>query len=214
MLTTCLVTATFAAEEAPKIRLNTVGYLPAKEKKASIAAECSKFAVVRVKDNEKVFEGTATGPVLNADTNEQLYTADFSALKEPGEYQLDVTGVGKSAPFRVAGDVYNRPFYTVMRGMYLWRCGTAVKGTHNGNTFTHEACHLEDAWLDAVTGEHVRKDGTKGWHDAGDYNKYTVNAGVTVARCSGHGKISAHKSKKSAWIFPSPAASCPTSWPK
>ncbi len=133
-----------------------------------------------VKDNKKVFEGTAAGPVLNADTKERLYTADFSALREPGEYVLEVSGVGKSAPFRVAGDLYNRPFYTVMRGMYLWRCGTAVKGTHNGSTFSHEACHLEDAWLDAVSGEHERKDGTKGWHDAGDYNKYTVNAGVTL----------------------------------
>jgi endoglucanase len=180
LASTLLITSVTAAEEAPKIRLNSVGYLPAKEKKASIAAECSKFAVVRVKDNQKVLEGATTGPALNADTNEQIYTADFSAIKQPGEYRLEVTGVGKSAPFRVAGDVYNRPFYTVMRGMYLWRCGTAVKGTHNGNTFSHEACHMEDAWLDAVTGEHVRKEGTKGWHDAGDYNKYTVNAGVTV----------------------------------
>jgi endoglucanase len=169
-----------AAEESPKIRLNTIGYLPDKEKKASIAAECSQFAVVRVKDNAKVLEGTATGPALNADTKEQLYTADLSALKEPGEYVLDVAGVGKSAPFRVAGDLYNQPFYTIMRGMYLWRCGTAVKGTYNGNTFSHEPCHLEDAWLDAVTGEHVRKDSNKGWHDAGDYNKYTVNAGITL----------------------------------
>jgi endoglucanase len=175
-----LITAVLAADEAPKIRLNTIGYQPAKEKKATIAAECSRFSVIQIKDNAKVLEGTATGPVVNSDTNEQLYTADFSAIKEPGEYQLDIPGVEKSAPFRVAGNVYNQPFYTVMRGMYLWRCGTAVKGTHNGKTFSHEACHLEDAWLDAVTGEHIRKDGTKGWHDAGDYNKYTVNAGVTV----------------------------------
>jgi endoglucanase len=180
LLASWFVAASLAAEEAPKIRLNTVGYLPGKEKKASIAGECSRFTVVRVKDNAKVLEGAATGPVLNADTNEQLYTADFSALKEPGEYQLDVPGVEKSAPFRVAGDVYDRPFYTVVRGMYLWRCGTAVKGQHNGKTFSHEACHLQDAWMDAVTGQHVRKDGTKGWHDAGDYNKYVVNAGVSV----------------------------------
>ena len=50
--------------KSPKIRLNTIGYLPGKEKKASVAAECSRFAVVRVKDNEKVLEGTATGPVV------------------------------------------------------------------------------------------------------------------------------------------------------
>jgi endoglucanase len=168
------------AEDAPKIRLNTIGYLPEKEKKATIAAACSEFAVVRIKDGAKVLAGKATGPVWNEDTKEQLYTANFSALKEAGEYQLDVPGVGKSAPFRVAADIYNQPFYTVMRGMYLWRCGTAVKGEYNGSTFSHEACHTNDAWLDAVGGGHVRKDGTKGWHDAGDYNKYTVNAGVSL----------------------------------
>jgi len=175
-----LQAADVTIEYAPKIRLNTIGYLPDKKKKATIAEKCAQFAVVRVKDGAKVFEGAATGPVLNKDTNEQLYTADFSALKEPGEYRLDVPGVEKSAPFRVGGDVYKQPFYTVMRAMYLWRCGTAVKGTHNGKTFSHEACHLKDAWLDAVTGEHIRMDSTKGWHDAGDYNKYTINAAMSV----------------------------------
>lgn len=177
---TSSLAAVSAAEEPPKIRLNTIGYLPGKEKVAAIAAPCSEFAVVRVVDGTKVLEGTTTGPVFNPDTEEDLYAADFSALQEAGEYQLEVPGVGRSAPFRVAEDVYNQPFYTVTRGMYLWRCGTAVKGTHNGQVFSHDACHTEDAWMDFVTGEHVRVDGTKGWHDAGDYNKYVVNAGVTV----------------------------------
>jgi endoglucanase len=169
-----------AAEEKPLIRLNTVGYLPGGEKKAAIAASCTNFTVVRVKDGSKVFAGRVTGPVLNDDTRERLYTADFSALRKPGRYQLDVGGVGRSAPFRVAADVYREPFYIVMRGFYLWRCGTAVTSTNNGNVFHHEACHTNDAWLDFVGGGHVRKDGTKGWHDAGDYNKYVVNAGITV----------------------------------
>jgi endoglucanase len=64
--------------------------------------------------------------------------------------------------------------------MTLWRCGTAVRGTHNGMAYAHGACHLEDAWLDMVGGGHTRRDATGGWHDAGDYNKYVVNAGVTV----------------------------------
>ena len=31
-----------------------------------------------------------------------------------------------------------------------------------------------------VGGGHANTNSTKGWHDAGDYNKYVVNAGVTV----------------------------------
>jgi endoglucanase len=180
LLAASLFSTIQATEDAPKIPLNSIGYLPGKEKKAIIAAPCSEFAVVRVNGGAKVFEGKATGPVLNSDTQEQLCTADFSALKEPGEFQLDVPGVGRSAPFRISADIYTQPFYTVTRGMYLWRCGTAVSGTHNGKTFAHAACHMNDAWLDAVINGHVLKNGTRGWHDAGDYNKYVTNAGVTV----------------------------------
>jgi endoglucanase len=169
-----------AANESPSIRLNTVGYLPAAAKQASIAAPGTNFMVVRLADQANVFAGAVTGPALDPDTQEQLYTADFSRLKQPGDYQLDVPGVGRSAPFRIAADVYREPYHTVMRGFYLWRCGTAVSGNYQGRTFAQGACHTNDAWLDFVGGGHTNKDGTRGWHDAGDYNKYTVNAGVTV----------------------------------
>ena len=168
------------AAETSAIRLNSIGYPPAAAKQASIAAPCTNFTVIRLIDHSNVFSGNIAGPVLNPDTREQLFTADFSAVTADGDYQLDVPGVGRSAPFRVAADVYRQPYYLVMRGFYLWRCGTAVKATYQGKTFAHAACHTNDAWLDYVGGGHTRKDGTKGWHDAGDYNKYTVNAGITV----------------------------------
>lgn len=205
------------AQDAPPIRLNTLGYLPGAAKQATIAVPCSAFSVVRLADGKRVLEGSATGPLHNADTDEQLFTADFSQLKEPGEYQLDVAGVGQSAPFRVAADLYREPFYLVTRAMYLARCGCAVHGEHHGQSFDHAACHRADALLDfideragrpsapAEAHDHgvsansnlgpnnstapgpaqsanspTQKDGTKGWHDAGDYNKYVVNAGITV----------------------------------
>jgi len=169
-----------AADESLLIRLNTVGYLPRAEKQASVAAPGTNFTVIRLGDQATVFAGKITGPLLNPDTQEQLYTADFSRLKKPGDYQLDVPGVGRSAPFRIAKDVYREPYSAVMRGFYLWRCGTAVSSTYHGETFAHAACHTNDAWLDYVGGGHTNQDGARGWHDAGDYNKYTVNAGVTV----------------------------------
>ena len=171
---------TLGAQETPPIRLNTLGYLPASPKRASIAAPSTAFSIVRAQGSDTVYEGTVSGPATNPDTQEDLYTADFSAFTQPGEYRLSVAGVGQSAPFRIAPDVYRDAFRTVTRAMYLWRCGTAVRSEHNGRVFAHGACHTNDAWLDVVTGQHERKDGTRGWHDAGDYNKYVVNAGVTV----------------------------------
>ncbi len=162
------------------IRFNTIGYLPSRPKKASIAATCTSFLVLRTNDSSIVYSNVVTGPVLNSDSSEQLYTADFSALTEEGTFQLSVPGVGVSAPFRIAGNVYQQAYSTAMLGMYLWRCGTAVSATYNGQTYSHAACHVNDAWQDYVGGGHVNKNSLKGWHDAGDYNKYVANAGVTV----------------------------------
>ncbi len=177
------------AQSAPApsttVRLNTLGYLPSASKRASIAKPSETFVVVRTSDDKRVLEGPVTGPIRNEDTDEELYLADFSALSEPGEYRLEVPQVGPSPPFRVSADVYVEPFRTVSRAMYLLRCGTAVRGEHNDQVFEHAACHLDDGHLDFVVGADVPKEkrhrtATGGWHDAGDYNKYVVNAGVTV----------------------------------
>lgn len=162
------------------VRLSSVGFLPGQQKEASIASPCTDFRVVDAKNKTEVLKGKITGPFRNQDTNEQLYMADFSALKKPGVYRLETSTGQSSVDFRVAADVFRLPFYAVVRGFYFWRCGTAVSGKHQGITYSHRACHLEDAWLDYVEGAHKRASSTGGWHDAGDYNKYVVNAGVTV----------------------------------
>lgn len=83
-------------------------------------------------------------------------------------------------------------FRTATRAFYLWRCGSEVSGDYNGNHYAFDACHLEDGYTAYVDADAVRltaeerlansnrRDGTGGWHDAGDFGKYTVNAGITV----------------------------------
>jgi endoglucanase len=173
------------AAQAPPLRLNTIGYLPDAPKQATIARPAESFAIIRTRDGERVLEGPVTGPIRNEDTAEELYIADFSALMDPGEYRLEVPGAGQSPPFRIAADLYKEPFRTVTRAMYLMRCGTAVRGEHGEKVFEHAACHLDDGHLDLIVDARVPESArhrkvTGGWHDAGDYNKYVVNAGVTV----------------------------------
>lgn len=182
-LTLCaaLALATFAqAETAPAIRLNTIGYVPAATKHASLATEAAEFSVVRASDDTVVLKGELKPAIQNLDTGESLRVIDFSRLTEPGEYRLTTDRGDKSAVFHIGNDVFHDAFFLVTRGMYLWRCGTAVDADWHGQHFHHEACHLGDAWLDFVGGGHERQPSIGGWHDAGDYNKYVVNAGVTV----------------------------------
>jgi endoglucanase len=162
------------------IKLNSVGYRPEARKVASITMACSDFSIVRSSDGSPVFSGTVTGPVTNSDTSQQIYSADFSSFTQPGIYNVYVPGVGYSFPFTIADNVYDDIYKTTMRGFYFWRCGTSVSGTYKGITFSHSACHMADGYLDKVGQAGVIRDATHGWHDAGDYNKYVVNAGVTL----------------------------------
>lgn len=164
---------------ATALRLNSIGYLPASPKQATVATNtAAPFRVLRRPSDVEVLQGTTTP--LHDEINPGLALADFSALHEPGEYQLDIPGLGRSAVFRIDADLYRRPFEVVTRAMYLWRCGTAVSATHDGVTFGHAACHTNDTLLDLAENSPGRRAARGGWHDAGDYNLYVVNAGVTV----------------------------------
>ncbi len=174
-----LIPAGAVCADAP-VRLNSLGFLPDAPKQASVVPPGEAFSVLRRSDDTAILTGNLSAPVSNQDTGEQIATADFSSLHQPGEYYVKVEGVGRSPAFRIAPDVFNEPFRVVMAGMYLWRCGTAVSFTYHGQTFAHDACHLEDAYLDFAGGGHMKRDGTGGWHDAGDFNKYVVNADFSV----------------------------------
>ncbi|HEX9059260.1 MAG TPA: glycoside hydrolase family 9 protein [Clostridia bacterium] len=163
-----------------RIRVNSIGFLPNSDKKATIATSSTDFYLVK-DTGDVVFTGRTTS-MSSSDTSEQVYIADFSSVSDEGTYFIAVPGVGKSVNFKIAKDVYNDAFKSTMLGMYLTRCGESVSATFNGQTFSHAACHKDDGYLDYITGQHTKKEGTGGWHDAGDFNKYIVNAGISVAQ--------------------------------
>lgn len=161
------------------IRLNSAGFFSRSLKKATVAKACTRFIIRSVAGDRVVFSGSVE-TVYNEDTAEQLWIADFTPLTETGSFYIDVPEIGQSAAFRIAEDIYTEPFRTVMLGMYLWRCGCSVSAVHNGVKYSHEECHTDDGCTVFYNSEEAQKDGTGGWHDAGDYNKYVVNSGITV----------------------------------
>ena len=165
-----------------RIRLNTIGFLPEGTKQATVAVPCERFDIIRVSDHAVVISGQAGATLKTAvsDTNETVQIIDFSGLAAPGQYQVKITNIGTSAQFTIGPEIWNQPFEAITRAMYLWRCGTAVETVWNGVTYRHAACHAKDGWLDYAGGGHTQRHSTGGWHDAGDYNKYVVNAGVSV----------------------------------
>jgi len=169
-----------AQQPTGAIRLNSLGYLPQQEKEATITADVTTFVVKDAETNETLFSGKTSGPFYQEDTGQEVVMADFSALHRPGSYYLELSNGSRSVIFPVGETIYRDPFRTTMRGFYLWRCGMAVAGDHGGDHFCTEACHMEDGYLDYLGEKGGQRDGSGGWHDAGDHGKYIVNAGITM----------------------------------
>jgi len=166
-----------------QVRLNSVGFLPNNDKGASVSAAVTSFTINNATTNAVVWTSTAaniTGPVTASDSNETVYKLNFSAFTTPGTYYLNAAGVGRSVNFTIAENVYNDTYVTAYKAMYYWRCGMAVSAVTNGQTFGHGACHMNDGNLTYFSGSNTIKEGRQGWHDAGDFNKYIVNAGITM----------------------------------
>lgn len=159
---------------------NSLGYLPDESKVALVSNEFNAFELVDAKSKQVVFTGKAGDKVSQDDVAKTVWKADFSAFKTPGKYYLKTDAGIQSPVFSIDVDVYRPALVTSMRAFYLWRCGTAVEGEHNGIQYSHEICHMEDGWLDSIGISNQQKNGTGGWHDAGDHGKYVVNAGITV----------------------------------
>jgi hypothetical protein len=106
------------------------------------------FRVVEEATGRKVFEGSLVPRVERGfDSGDRFYTrmfeADFSALKTPGRYRVEVSGLGATTSFRIDDGVAALFARTLAAGMVNQRCGAAL-----GLPFTrfgHAACHVAPA---------------------------------------------------------------------
>jgi endoglucanase len=156
------------------IRLNSVGFLPNGPKLATLDMAASSFTVVNSANGVTAYSGGSVGAAFtDPETAATVQVLNFSSFITPGTYYLNVPGVGQSATFTIADDVYDSPLAMTMSGFLMWRCGQAVSCTYNGTTWSHAACHTSDGDTSLIGGG--TKNGTGGWHDAGDYGKYTLN---------------------------------------
>jgi endoglucanase len=172
-------TSCFAQNSPQKIRIDQVGYQPQASKLAFVLADADKFQVVSVASGGVVYEGKLGPAVLDADTADSVRTADFSQIKQTGDFYIVVPGVGKSWSFRIAPDVFSRPFYLVTRGFYGQRCGTAVDMGSEFPGFSHPACH-KNGLFEASSGKQGPRPNIGGWHDAGDYGRYLPTSGIAT----------------------------------
>lgn len=170
----------------PPIKLDQIGFPPGAAKVAVVPnVDAAGFAVIKAGSDTVVMRGTLGAAAAYAPSAETVRLADFSELAAPGRYQLRVAGLPDSAPFVVGADAYQALNAAAIKAYYLNRAGIALSEKHAG-IFARKAGHPDTHVLvHESAASAARPAGTvisspKGWYDAGDYNKYIVNSGITT----------------------------------
>jgi endoglucanase len=174
------------APDTTAIQLNQVGYLPGGSKWSALPeVAADSFAVVDAATGREVWRGPLQPARDWQPAQQRLRLADFSALAQPGRYRLQVAGLPPSAPFVVAPDAYAALNAAALKFFYFNRASIALDAAHAG-VWARPAGHPDDHVLvHASAASPGRPAGTviaapKGWYDAGDYNKYIVNSGIST----------------------------------
>lgn len=171
--------------EQGKIHLNQLGYLPHGEKLAVVPAVAATEFTIVTETGAEVLRGNMGTALPWAPAGESVKLADFSALTTPGSYRLRVGGVTESPSIIISERVYDGLNAAAIKAFYFQRVSTPLLPAHAG-AFAREAGHPDtEVLIHASAADASRPEGTviaspRGWYDAGDYNKYIVNSGIST----------------------------------
>ncbi|HOJ22713.1 MAG TPA: glycoside hydrolase family 9 protein [Armatimonadota bacterium] len=157
------------AESSASIVVDQAGYAPDERKLAFVTGATGRFSVVDPR-GRVVFSGALEPAGHAVDAGKNFTRADFTPLKTPGVYMIRLPGGARSPRFRIDSRAHDEVMQVAIRAFRAQECGTAVR---LGLPQDHPACHLEDGTLWEERERRIPSVG--GWHDAGDYGKYTVN---------------------------------------
>jgi endoglucanase len=176
----------FAQQVSPDIRSNQVGFYTKGHKLAVVIGENRRRFSVKTESGQKVFTGNLKGAIQSQYSGKVSRIADFSGLDTPGRYYIEVAGLGRSAVFTIGTNVHRDVVTASLRGFYYQRASIDLLPEFAGK-WARSAGHpdLEILIHPSVSSKQstdrvvIKSPG--GWYDAGDYNKYVVNSGITMS---------------------------------
>ncbi|MCX6224803.1 MAG: glycoside hydrolase family 9 protein, partial [Bacteroidia bacterium] len=169
-----------------RILVNQVGYQPNSVKVALLRIKTEKFDVIDAASGKVVFTGKP-GPFKYWDlSGDSVCTADFSKVITPGKYQICLNNRSVcSYAFEIGQGVYNGIAKASLKAFYLNRSGMEITKEFGGK-WARPAGHSDTSvFVHSSAASDKRPEGFKisspgGWYDAGDYNKYVVNSGIST----------------------------------
>jgi len=172
--------------EGVNVRLNQIGFYPAGPKIGIVLNSKGDDFYIRTTARKNVFAGKLKKSVKPTFGGAYTGVADFSEFKTAGKYLLYVPGSGYSYPFEIKASVHQNVAAASIKAYYFMRSSIALKEKYAGK-WSRAAGHPDTIVLiHASAVSDGRPAGTiisspRGWYDAGDYNKYIVNSGITTS---------------------------------
>ncbi len=175
-----------AQKTSENIRLNQIGFYPSAPKIAVLVGEArGEFNILDAESKKIVFSGELSAPRINAISNKITHVADFSNFNKTGKYVVSIPNIGYSFTFEIKNEIHRNMAIAALKGFYYQRASTELLEKFAGK-WHRSAGHPDDKVLiHPSTATVLRTANTiisspKGWYDAGDYNKYIVNSGITM----------------------------------
>ncbi len=187
LLACLIVTAARAGTLASlDIRVNQIGYYPNAPKVATvIGAPAETFSVLNTANGDTVFRGDLSAGKNWLYSDEMVKLADFSAFTDEGTFVLSVPGLGDSHPFDIKPFVHQAVAAASLKAYYFARASMELTEEYAGpwkrkmgHPDTKVRVHASAATASRPVNTLIST--PRGWYDAGDYNKYIVNSGITM----------------------------------
>jgi endoglucanase len=175
-----------AQEASDKIRLNQIGFYPDAPKVAVVPGEnSSDFYVISAGNGDVVFRSKLSELHKSSFSPKVTRIADFSAITKPGTYKLKLPEQGDSYTFEIRPNVFCYLTKGLIKGFYFQRMSTPLLPQFAGKWSRKEGHPDDKVIIHPSAASPGRPEGSliscpKGWYDAGDYNKYMVNSGITM----------------------------------
>jgi len=169
------------------IRLNQVGYYIHAPKVAIVTVNtaANDFYIVSAPGGETLFKGALSGAMQSSNSSLTTRVADFSAFQQEGMFRVLVPGLPASYSFGISNNANHGVAVKSLKGFYYQRASMPLEAAYAGK-WARAAGHPDKyVFIHAAAASDKRPAGKEiatpgGWYDAGDYNKYIVNSGITM----------------------------------
>lgn len=170
-----------------RIKINQLGFYPRAPKIAIVTGNTAStvFYVTSTNLRDTIFKGSLSSEMQSKNSSTKTKVADFSALSVKGNYVVLVPGIGHSYVFEISNKVNREAGISSLKGYYYQRASMPLDRQFAGK-WHRGAGHPDTAVLIHPSAASDKRPANTvissagGWYDAGDYNKYIVNSGISM----------------------------------